>query len=103
MQDFTVAINIDPSNPVIYANRGQVYKKMEMFEKALDDYASEIKYGTSNLVKAYNNRAYCNAKLGQYAEAVEDYTKVLELDTMNTHALHNRGISYQRMEEFDLV
>jgi tetratricopeptide (TPR) repeat protein len=37
---------------------------MERFQAAIEDYANEMKYGTTNNVKALNNRAYCFAKLG---------------------------------------
>ena len=50
--------------------------------------------------KSINNRAYCYAKLKLYNEAVADYTKALELDTNNIHALHNRGICYERLGLF---
>jgi tetratricopeptide (TPR) repeat protein len=47
--------------------------------------------------KSINNRAYCFAKLKMYNEAVSDYTRALALDPNNIHALHNRGICYERM------
>ena len=103
LHDFGVAIKLDPSNAAIYANRGQVYRKLEMYDQALEDYAAEIQAGALNAVKAYNNRAYCHAKLARYKDAIADYTKVLDLDPMKTHAMHNRGISYQRVGEFELV
>ena len=56
----------------------------------------ELKYGTESS-KSINNRAYCYAKLKKYNEAVNDYTRALSLDTKNLHALHNRGICYERM------
>lgn len=103
IQDFTIAIELDSSNPVLYSNRGQVYRKMELYNKAHDDYLMEINNGSGNLVKAYNNKAFCNAKLGNFEEAVEDYTNVLGLDPMNAHALHNRGISNQRLNKLEEV
>ena len=36
-------------------------------------------------------------KIAKYEEAVTDYTKVLSIDPNNTHALHNRGICYERI------
>lgn len=72
--DFDQAIELDGSNPIIYSNRGLVNRKLERFEAAIDDYSSEIKYGTQNNVKAYNNRAYCYAKLGHYHHAITDYS-----------------------------
>lgn len=103
LQDYTVALKIDASNPVIYSNRAQVYRKLELFDKAIEDYTSEISCGTGNLVKAHNNRAFCFAKTAKYGEAIEDYSKVLEIDPMNIHALHNRGISFERVGKYQEV
>jgi tetratricopeptide (TPR) repeat protein len=48
-----------------------------------------------------NNRAYCYAKLGDFKAAIKDYTEVLQAEEPgNVHAFHNRGISYERIEEF---
>lgn len=72
-------------------------RKLERYEASIEDYSNEIKYGPPNNIKAFNNRAYCYAKLGQYQEAIRDYTRVIQLDGENIHALHNRGISYERL------
>ena len=88
---------LDATNPIIYSNRGLVNRKMENFQNAIEDYANEMKYGTASNVKALNNRAYCFAKLGHYHDAINDYSQVLDIDSENLHALHNRGISFERL------
>jgi len=95
--DFNRAIELDDRNPIIYSNRGLVFRKMDQFESAIEDYSLEIEYGQQNNIKAFNNRAYCYAKLGHYEEAIHDYSTVLKIDEQNIHALHNRGISYERL------
>ena len=40
--DFNRAIELDPTNPIIYSNRGLVYRKMDQFESAIEDYSFEI-------------------------------------------------------------
>ena len=77
-----------------------VYRKLNDFENAILDYTSELKYGSENEVKVLTNRAYCYAKLSEYNKAILDYTNVLEIDNNNIHALHNRGISCERMGQF---
>lgn len=64
LNDFNRAITLDGQNSIIYSNRGLVNRKMEKFEKAIDDYTNELKFGPPNNIKAFNNRAYCFAKLG---------------------------------------
>jgi len=103
IKDFDEAIKLDDKNPIIYSNRGLVNRKLERFELAIKDYQNEInhgpvdpKSGKSTNIKAFNNRAYCMAKLGRYREAIIDYSSVIQQDASNVHALHNRGISYER-------
>ena len=64
INDFDKAIELDSTNSIIYSNRGLVNRKLERFEKSIEDYSNEIKYGPANNIKAFNNRAYCFAKLG---------------------------------------
>ena len=49
------------------------------------------------LAKLYNARAYCRAKMDDFRGAVADYTHALDRDPDNAHALHNRGISHDRL------
>jgi tetratricopeptide (TPR) repeat protein len=50
---------------------------MEKFDKAIEDYTNELRFGPPNNIKAFNNRAYCFAKLRSYQEAIKDYGKVI--------------------------
>ena len=80
IEDFDKAISLDATNSIIYSNRGLVNRKLEQFERAIEDYSKEIQHGPANNIKAFNNRAYCYAKLGQYQEAIRDYSRVIQLD-----------------------
>jgi tetratricopeptide (TPR) repeat protein len=66
--DFDKAIELDSTNPTIYSNRGLVNRKLEKYEKAVQDYSMELKFCSepSKNLKALNNRAYCLAKLEKY-------------------------------------
>lgn len=103
IEDFDKAVELDPQNPIIYSNRGLVKRKQENYTEAIDDYTLELNYGPDKNIKAFNNRAYCFAKIGQFEDAIEDYTNVLEIDPNNIHALHNRGISFERISQYQQV
>jgi tetratricopeptide (TPR) repeat protein len=45
LDDFDRAIALDAQNSIIYSNRGLVNRKMENFDKAIEDYTNELKYG----------------------------------------------------------
>ena len=38
--------------------------------------------------------------MGDYTSAIRDYTSVIEMDPTNTHAHHNRGISFDKNGNF---
>jgi len=38
--------------------------------------------------------------MSMYEEAIADYTQALLTDPNNLHYLHNRGICYQRLHEY---
>ena len=67
-------------------NPRYVWRKLEKFEKALDDYNFILSIHPDNQ-KALINRAFCLAKLENYGEAVNDYSRVIELEPNNIHAL----------------
>jgi tetratricopeptide (TPR) repeat protein len=35
-----------------------------------------------------------------YQDAIKDYSNVIKQDTDNIHALHNRGISFERLGKY---
>ncbi len=39
--------------------------------------------------------------MGRYKEAIQDYNAVLQLDPANVHAYHNRGISHDKLGQYE--
>lgn len=108
VKDFTASIALDPDSAAVYSSRAFAFRKQERYEDAVKDYTTAMEKHTDDRlpedhpawVKAWNNRAYCLARLGRFAEAVEDYTAVLSADPTNTHALHNRAISFEKTNNY---
>ena len=103
LEDYTKALSLNGENGVIYSNRGMVLRKLNEYEKAIKDFTSELKVGSENRIKALNNRAFCYAKLSDYPKAIKNYTQVIQSEKDNIHALHNRGISYERLRKYKNV
>ena len=101
------------------ANRAYSSRKLGDFDAAISDYTDAIGLGEHRLttqrsdaqtdetrtdtavvvVKLRNARAYCFARSDQTLRAIDDYSAALRLDATNAHALHNRGIMYDRIHD----
>ena len=57
-------------------------------------------YGEEYLCRLYNSRAYCYAKQSEYENALADYQAALLLNPNDTHALHNSGVSCDRLGRY---
>ena len=102
MNDINQAISIDPKNTLFYDNRSYLWRKLEKFSKAIEDYTIILEIYPDN-IKALINRAFCYAKVEDYANAVSDYSTVLKLESNNTHALYNRAISFDKLGQINEV
>ena len=96
---FSAALKLDPRHRTARANRAYARRKLGDFVGARRDYGKAL--ADAPTAKLYNARAYCSAKLEKFDAAVADYTEALRLDPANAHALHNRGISYDRLGRVD--
>ena len=96
---FSAALKLEPTHKTARANRAYARRKIGDFVGARRDYGKAL--ADAPTAKLYNARAYCSAKLEKFDAAVADYTEALRLDPTNAHALHNRGISYDRLGRDD--
>lgn len=95
IEDYSMAIDIEPDNAEVYYLRGKVYVNLEDEEKALDDFNEAI---VLNLKSAavFFNRGCLYKKRERYEDALNDLDIAIELDTDNAIAYCIRGqIRYQ--------
>ena len=77
--DFSRAIEIDPSRVDGYVGRGNTLNTLGRYQEALEDYNKAIEIDPK-LANAYVNRGSAYSHLEQYEKAITDYEKGLELD-----------------------
>jgi tetratricopeptide (TPR) repeat protein len=77
--DFTRAIDIDPTRADAYLGRANTLSTLGRYEEALPDYNRAIEIDPE-LANAYANRGSAHSQIGQYEKAIADYEKALELD-----------------------
>jgi len=103
ISDFSTAIQCNPRYDDAYYNRGNVYLKLDEYDKAIDDFTNAIKYEKDSKSDTYGKRAFCYEKNGEHKLAITDYTKAIEKDEKNKVFYNNRGVIYAKMNEYDLA
>ena len=78
-EDFSRAIEIDPTRVDGYAGRANTLNALGRYQEALKDYDKAIEIDPK-LANAYVNRGSAYSHLKQYEKAILDYEKGLELD-----------------------
>jgi len=78
-EDFSRAIDIDPSRADGYVGRANTLSTLGRYAEALPDYNRAIEIDPK-LANAYANRGSAHSQLGQYKKAIADYEMALELD-----------------------
>ncbi|KAK8198679.1 Hsp90 cochaperone [Zalaria obscura] len=85
VEKFTEAINLDPTNHVLYSNRSGAYASLKDFEHALEDAnkTTEIK---PDWAKGWGRKGAALHGEGNLVDAVDAFEKALELEPTNTQA-----------------
>lgn len=115
---YSKLIELDPSDSGIYASRGDMYEKIGLLDKAIDDYTSAIETLLVTMIefKRYDKKSdwkewekiqkyYLHFQRGRmylkkdmYNEAIDDFTTALENLTYGTivfcNTLYNRALCY---------
>ncbi|KAK1261522.1 Heat shock protein STI [Acorus gramineus] len=79
---FTDAINLAPTNHVLYSNRSAAYASLHRYSDALSDAQKTVDL-KPDWSKAYSRLGAAHFGLGNHAEAVAAYKKGLEIDPNN--------------------
>lgn len=91
--DYNLALLIDPVNPELLYNIGNLKFQMEDFADAITDFDNAI-VNDSLSVELFYSRGNAKFELKNYSEAIEDFTHAIQLDSTDRLSFFNRGISY---------
>ncbi|XP_022759056.1 hsp70-Hsp90 organizing protein 3-like [Durio zibethinus] len=82
IKHFTEAINISPTNHVLYSNRSAAYASLHQYDAALSDAKRTVDL-KSDWSKGYSRLGAAHLGLHQYQDAISAYKKGLEIDPNN--------------------
>ncbi len=79
VEAYSQSIDLKPSSPSSYNNRGVAYCKQDDFNLAIADYTKAIELKPDD-AQAYANRGITYISKGEYGKAIDDQNKALELN-----------------------
>jgi protein O-mannosyl-transferase len=100
LENFNVAIQLEPFKSQIYSDRGKIYFDLGEFDLALEDYNKSLSI-EPELLEALANRGAVYGIKNQNDKAIEDLTKVIKADPDYADAISNRGFVYYRLKEYE--
>ncbi|MCA8002279.1 tetratricopeptide repeat protein [Burkholderia metallica] len=97
---FTDAIDLDPSDPKIYASRASAYKQKLDFEHALADLEKAMRLDPKS-IEIKDSYAMAFADMGLYAVAIDKLNASLAADDSSPTTYMNLGQVYMSMGKYD--
>lgn len=82
IKHFSEAIDLAPSNHVLYSNRSAAYASLHKYDEALHDAKKTVEI-KADWSKGYSRLGAAYVGLGKYDDAISAYKKGLELDPTN--------------------
>lgn len=105
LTSYNRAIEINPQNSVALARRCGVLNALETYEAALESceqaFQGDGKWGTGELVYAWNQHSVALAGLGRYEEALASAERAIDIDVRYAPAWNSRAVSLWRMNQTD--
>ena len=97
VEDYTMALEIDPSDAEIWLGRGLARERLKDYEGAFSDYTKAIDI-RENFFKAWINRGNVLFKLERYNDAIEDFNAALIYQANYAPAIYNRAMAKMKMK-----
>ncbi|HMO13100.1 MAG TPA: tetratricopeptide repeat protein [Pirellulaceae bacterium] len=100
IEDFQMAIELDPQRWQARMHRGIVFAKSADFDAAANEFTEVIRLEPSN-TSAFFNRAECLYQLRRYEEALVNYNHVLNVSPGDIQVVTGRAHTLMQMGRFD--
>jgi tetratricopeptide (TPR) repeat protein len=94
----TSGIGLDPEDAREYYDRGCMWMKVNMLEKAIADFSKAIQLNPE-YCDAYFRRGRAWAEKKEYDKAISDYAEVIRLDPRDSLAYSSRGQAWEKKKE----
>jgi len=97
---YDAAIRIVPNNPILFHDRGLMWRRKGDLDRALADLDRAIRFGFSD-ANFYNDRGLIWLEKGRYRRAIADFDRASQIDPNLADASINRDIALRRESEVE--
>ena len=98
LNEFSIAIAINPKNNFALYGKGSVYYQMKELDSAIEYMNKTLKI-TQNDELALGLRAAAYQQLEKYPQAIADYNKLIKIDVDNSHYYLNLAYCFQNTSD----
>jgi tetratricopeptide (TPR) repeat protein len=102
IQDYTRAVNLNPTNLYAYGGRGNSYYGKRMYDLAFADFNKWV-IGEPNNGFGYYSRGNIYLAKKMYDSAIQDYTKVITINPKPRDAYTGRATCFANKKNYDLA
>lgn len=100
IQDFSVAIRLNPNYASAYNDRGAAYYDKGDYDNAIRDYNEAIRLNGS-IAAAFYGRGESYNRKGDFDPAIQDYNEAIRLNPHFVYAYNARGAAYRNKGAYD--
>jgi tetratricopeptide (TPR) repeat protein len=93
-------IRQQPKNAVAYSDRGEIYRSMSDYDRAISDFSQAIRLDPKYAL-AYERRGLAYFFKHEHDRAMADFEKAVKLDPRDWAAVFNRGLVYEVRGDVD--
>ena len=97
---YDAAIRVIPDNPILFHDRGLMWRRKGDLDRALADLDRAIRFGFSD-ANFYNDRGLIWLEKGRYIRAIADFDRARQIDPTLVDASINRDIALRRESEVE--
>ena len=99
IDDYTLAITIEPGDSKIHYARGSAYAELGKYQPAIDDYTLAITIEPGDPTLHYA-RGFAYDELGEYQRAIDDYDQSIAINPVQAGSYINRGFAYDKLGNY---
>ena len=100
IEDFDLAIQINPKDSLAFNNRGLAYRNKGETDSAINNYDQAILI-SADFALAYYNRGNAYYDKRDYDRAIQDYNQALKINPNYALAYYDRGVVYYDRHDYE--